>query len=150
MGMNLSDRLAQRSELLELAVRFARYARSRIEYAAIPPDRLVTEFDCPEKSFFDECRCNLKACTDFHSAWRKTIESSNDVPVLSVEERALLLELGSSLGSCDLEGQLMLLEGFIDSFQRLSEYARQIKMQNSRVYLSCSALFGALAALVII
>lgn len=150
IGRSRIDRLRRRSELLELTEHFAAEALNGINYSLLPPDRLVTGFECTEDSFFGCCRQRIAEGMDIHAAWAAAMSDCGDTALLRAGEREMLAGLGRSLGTYDAHGQTAVLARYQEAFRRACVKAKEEKERQSGLYMSCSVLLGVLGAILIL
>ncbi len=150
MGFGGAEQLRRRARLLHQAVRFTETAICSVRYSADPPDRVISAFEAENKSFFGECREMVRRGENFRSAWRSAERTSCDFSLLLQKEKALLRELGGSMGYFDRDGQLAVLESYLAALRKAEEQAEEERKQKTGLRVSCWLLCGTMAAVIII
>lgn len=128
-GSYMSSRLRRRTSLLREAVSMISSISGLIRY---------------QKSTTDEIMASLR-CREEH---RTLTEQS--CPWLREEEKRLLREIFSSLGSTDSEGQRAMLELYAGRFKDLAESAAAEQQQKCRLYDTLGFMLGAFIAILIV
>lgn len=147
MGYTKSTELKKRSQLLTELKQLIRELSVRIAYTAPTLDELSE--DCG--GLFGELLRNERsqAC-DIRAAWSGAVDRLSEYTFCGGEEAALMRELGSTLGTSDVQGQLSMLDMYAARLSVLSAAAEEALRTKGKMFRSVGALLGAgLAVLVI-
>lgn len=83
---------------------------------------------------------------NFHSVWRKAVESEK----LHSEEKQILLCLGDELGNSDICGQLSVLASLEEEIASAEKLRTEESHKKGKLYRSVGMLFGVMAGVLII
>lgn len=145
LGMTASAHLKKRQKMLEAVLSFIRFMKIDFEYSPIPLERMVEKYALQESyvkaGFISDCREKMQKNEDFPLAWRSAVESES---LLSKEEKAKLISLGSVLGTSDSTGQISMLciyeEYFVNYLKKADELCG--RYCKTAVYIGVFAGFG--------
>lgn len=146
LGMRKSLLLKRRTELLDELSRLMGEFEIEIRYAAPTLDRLCER---AEGSFAEIVR-DIRAETDIKTAWEQACGRLSALPYCKTEETELLLSLGRSLGTCDVNGQLSLIELHSEKLNALRKAAAEESLKKGKLFRSVGTLCGIGAAVLII
>jgi stage III sporulation protein AB len=85
--------------------------------------------------------------TDFHEMWNSAVLLDSDIPE---EESCILISFGNSLGTSDIDGQLL---SIASASERLNEIEKQRSAEytkKSRLYRSVGILFGTMIGIIVL
>lgn len=99
-----------------------------------------------ELKFLSRVIDNMSSGMTFPYAWKTAL---SDDALLSPELTELLLKFGESLGTSDIEGQLMSIERSEEELSGIYENALSIYRRKGRLYRSIGLLGGITAALLL-
>ena len=102
--------------------------------------------ECNELRFAEKLPERFTAGEDFHSCWLKALA---DEP-LTEDERKILEELGSVLGTSDTEGQIAALAALEQRAGQLMQKYSDIYSKKGRLYRSVGVLAGAMVGILVI
>lgn len=139
----LKKRAALLSELKQLAAEFS----VSIRCTAPTLDELAGQ--CTG-IFGELLRSELSQREDIREAWENAAMRLSQCSFCGKEESRLLTELGQSLGTCDAEGQLSLLEMYSEKLDKLCKSADEDSRTKGKLFRSVGTLAGAGAAILII
>ena len=143
LGCCAERRLSGRARALRELCMMLRGFAVRIRYTAPTFAELVEGCD---GGFASLVRERLRQ-GDIRAAWAEACDVSPDI---TEEARALLRELGRTLGTSAAEGQLSYLEMYLARAEELSSAADSQQKRLGRLYRTVGALAGAAAAIMII
>lgn len=106
----------------------------------------IEEADLPGLCFIKNIPVSYKAGANFRVDWERAVFKSQ----LPYEERNLLIEFGSVLGTSDTERQLRTISAFIDEVHTLYEQRRFDYMKKSKLYRTLGMLAGIMIGIIII
>ena len=98
-------------------------------------------------TFLNELPENYDENTDFHSNWKSAVMNCH---TFSTEERNLLIEVGTSLGTSDTEGQIKDLVLYQARAQELYEIRIAEYRVKGRLYRSLGLLSGIIVGIIAI
>lgn len=84
---------------------------------------------------------------DFHTLWSKAVDSD---PHMAADEKALLRSFGAVLGTSDIEGQLLLVEGALEDLKKIENKRSEEYRRKGKLYRSLGMLFGVMAGILFI
>lgn len=139
----ISLRLQKRAEILDKTYLLLTEIKMLLEYSRPPLYELIArmaEKDCYRGLFIFECREEMKEGTDFPVAWTDAVGKRS---LYKKEEKEKLIQLGSFLGTCDLESQLTVLQMYMITFDEFRKEARYKKQK----YAATTIFVGVFCAL---
>lgn len=97
--------------------------------------------------FLQKLPDEYRAGEDFHTIWRKSLESENNI---GGEEKEILYRFGEILGRSDSASQISQINGFLKELEQLSQLRRQELLKKGRLYQGAGVLFGIMAGILIL
>lgn len=146
----ISLRLRKRAEILDKTFLMLNEIKIMLEYSCPSMYELIqmlAEKECYMGMFTSECKKELEEGIDFPAAWSSAVEKYG---IYKKEERDKLIQLGSLLGTSDLESQLSVLQMYIISFDAFRKDA-QVKNQKyagTSVFVGTFCAFGLFVMLI--
>ena len=138
-----SLRLRKRAEILDKTYSLLNKIKILMEYCCLPVNELIdTVFEkgCYQRTFISQCKKQLSEGDDFPVAWSDAVKCSD---IYKKEEKQKLIQLGSFLGTSDLESQLTVIQIYIADF----DVFRKEAQEKSKKYADTSIFVGAFCAL---
>lgn len=93
---------------------------------------------------------NLDNGSDLDESIRLSFENSDCIKLLSTDEKKDLINIFSSLGKSDFEGQISLLDNAIEKLDMYIENAVDSRNKKSKVYLTTSIYVGLAVVIILI
>lgn len=149
-GMNYSDKLRRRVDFCCQAEKMMQLSSIMIRSCGTDVYKLVSRLKCEgysELTFLNEVADEYSADNEFRESWESAVMSSKST---GEEEKRILVEFGSFLGSTDISGQVSGIELQIELMQGLYEQRRSEYLQKGKLYRSLGMLAGVTAGIVII
>ena len=97
-------------------------------------------------SFIDRLPDSFQEGQNFHRCWHEAL-SCEELPD---EERGLLEELGRTIGTSDVSGQLSAISAREEELRQLEKKRAEAYLQKGRMYRSIGVLFGVMAGILVI
>ncbi len=144
-GARKSLLLKRRTAFLEELSRMLNEFEIEIRFAAPTLDILCEKAEGSFADILRECRGG----SDIKTAWEQACGKLAEMPCCRAEERELLLSLGRSLGTCDISGQLSLIELHSEKLNALKREAAEESAKKGKLFRSVGALCGIGAAVLI-
>lgn len=153
-GAAMSDRLTGRCSTLSEIERFIAKAATLIRCSAAPLEDIISAAAADKRlgrlSFLSDINEQLDSGrTDIREVWRECLESSPP-GYIHAEERAILEELGETLGSTDVQGQLDSLSAHREALRELISEAENARREKGRLYRILGVTAGLFAAVILI
>lgn len=147
VGTRKSLLLKRRVTLLEELVRLLNEFAIEIRCTAPTLDELCGQARGSFAEMLRECR---EESTDIKSAWEKACGQLSQLSCCGTEEYEIMLSLGQSLGTCDVQGQLSLLELHSEKLSSVRQAAADEYARKGKLMRSVGALCGIGAAILIV
>ncbi|MEG1436053.1 MAG: stage III sporulation protein AB [Oscillospiraceae bacterium] len=152
-GRYLSQRLYQRTKLLEQSISMIYTIKTNMEYCNTPVaemlEKLSSTNGVEKLGFIKNCRERCKEGVEFPVAWDKSIKNSTYINSLQKGDIELLLEFGKSLGTTDLNGQLNICNFYTNQLSQKQNEARERFKSYGKVYSSMGLLLGTAIAIIL-
>lgn len=150
-GIYLSDNIKRKKERLEIEEKMIEEIAVMIRWNSLTLNEIAEEL-FKNKIFTNVKFLNVLSeyCNDicsFPDAWEKAVLLDGN---LSKEEQKILLEVGSTLGTTDKEGQLSALELYSTRIKKMQESEAEKYRQKGRMYRSLGVTAGAMIGIIII
>lgn len=149
-GLNSSENLRKRTEIcrdIEKMLRICELYIRGCETDVYGIAAKLREADLNMLTFLGELPQSYGESADFHDEWRGSVLKSRG---FAAEERELIIEIGSSLGTTDTEGQLKALSFYRERAKALYEQRSAEYVAKGRLYRSLGLLAGVTAAIMVI
>lgn len=151
VGFFMSDSIKNKKIRLETERKMLEEISVMIRYNMLTVREMIIEIK--ENDFFsgllfiEKIRQKLIEGISFPEAWEKSIKSDAS---LSTDEKKLLQELGSSLGTTDSQGQLSSLEIYKKRLDNMIESETEKYKTQGKLYRSLGIMMGAMLGILII
>lgn len=151
VGFFMSDSIKNKKIRLETERKMLEEISVMIRYNMLTVREMIIEIK--ENDFFsgllfiEKIRQKLIEGIPFPEAWEKSIKSDAS---LSTDEKKLLQELGSSLGTTDSQGQLSSLEIYKKRLDNMIESETEKYKTQGKLYRSLGIMMGAMLGILII
>lgn len=143
-GVQIASKLNLKVMLLEKTNLFIQGIKIQMQYtqSSLPIiiDKFSKEETFSELKFIKQCSKNLEFGEDFPNAWQTSIKSNLDE--YSTEQKDKLLALGLVLGTCDLNGQLSILNMYCNYFDAFLQESKKQKDKYAHIAVSLSVFLG--------
>lgn len=151
LGFSKADRLRENLEICRETSALAEKSAILIRYQGLNVYELSSELkkssDLSLLSFIKALPEAFFEGENFHLQWKEAVNSQPDIPD---EERKLILRLGEILGTSDIEGQLVSIDGIKQELSELEKRRSGCFIQKGRLYRSVGTLFGVMAGILVI
>ena len=84
---------------------------------------------------------------DFHDEWKRSVETDS---LLTSDMKQILNELGSSLGTSDVDGQISVIDAALEKMTVLEKQLEAEYADKSRLYRSTGILLGIMTGIIFI
>lgn len=150
----MSDRLSGRCRTLSEIERFINKAATLIRCSASPLEDIISAAASDKRlsglSFLADINAELDGGrTDIREVWRECLKKSPPEYIQS-EENAILEELGETLGSTDIQGQLDSLSAHKTALREIISEADIRRREKGRLYRILGVTVGLFAAVILI
>ena len=150
-GIILSDRLKMQREMCREIGELLRSCAVQIRYRGVDVYRLASELkNCQSfkhLTFINELPEKYEYGEDFHLCWERAVMSQSDLPH---EERQMLCSFGNTLGTSDIEGQLVSISALEEELETLENRREETFRSKGKLYRSVGMLFGVMAGILVI
>lgn len=151
LGFSKANRLREALEICRETSAFVEKSAILIRYQGLSVYELSSELkksaDLSMLSFINALPETFHEGENFHILWKKAVNSQTDIPD---DERKLILRFGDVLGTSDIEGQLVSIEGIRQELSELEKRRFDRFIQKGRLYRSVGTLFGVMAGILVI
>lgn len=147
-GAAYSLRLREKCSISTVISDILRKTSVYIRYSALDVYEIVAKLktDCPDNSFISRLPDSYIEGQNFHQLWQKALE----VEELPEEERLLLSEFGSILGTSDIEGQLSAIASLSERAEQLRSERSENYIRKGRMYRSVGVLAGVMVGILVL
>ena len=144
----MASKLSRRAYLIEQNIFMLGAMSERMRYLR-PSMRallqtLITLY--PALGYLRQCNEDVERGDSFSSAWRKSIY---DFDGIEAQEREILLSIGDTLGSSNLENQIAAIACTRSSLEERLTQAREDINRHGRLYRALGALGGIALAIIL-
>ena len=149
-GLNSSEKLRKRGNICLEIGRMLRICEFSVRGCAADVYSIVSRLKAAELSmltFLNELPESYEENVDFHDKWRISVLKCHSI---ALEESGLLIEIGTSLGTSDKEGQLRALTEYQKRAQELYELRIAEYRSKGRLYRSLGLLAGVTVGIIAI
>lgn len=149
-GLNCSEKLRNRAELCRETEKMLRICEFSVRSCEADVYDIIAKLraaDLRMLVFLNELPSRYDVNEDFHGKWKASVMKCR---TFAAEERELLIEIGTALGSCDTEGQLRELEAYRERVQELYEQRLAEYRSKGRLYRSLGVLAGVTLGIIVI
>lgn len=149
-GLNSSEKLRKITEIcreIEKMLRICEFSIKSCEADVYGIVSRLREADFCMLPFLSELPESYEQCRDFHGKWRSSVLKCR---YFALEEEALLIEIGETLGTSDTEGQLKALAFYRERANALYEQRNAEYMAKGRLYRSLGLLAGLTVGIIVI
>lgn len=139
----ISIRLRKRAAVLDKTYSLLNEIKIMLEYSCCAVNELIDSAGGKamyKDTFVPKCKELLTEGNDFPVAWKRSVEETN---LYKNEEKQKLIQLGTFLGTSDLESQITVAQMYITAFDEFRNEARL----KSKKYADTSIFVGAFCAL---
>lgn len=150
VGMSMSVNMKKKLDRLALLRRMADEISTLIRYRSLTVREIITELR--QSGMYSEL--HFLYGSDFKDRsrpvseiWESTVLSDCN---LSREEKTVLCNLGTQLGTTDSQGQLSLIAAFSAEIEEMYERQKQVYAVKGKLYRSMGILIGAMVGIMII
>lgn len=84
---------------------------------------------------------------DFHALWNRAVDNDS---CMGADEKALLRSFGAVLGTSDIDGQLLSVEGALEDLKKTEDKRSEEYRRKGKLYRSLGMLFGVMAGILFI
>ena len=145
VGASASERLKRRTLLLEKCQSFLTFTATMIRYSHATVGEIMEsasrQEEFKELGFPAGCHALLEEGFPFPEAWQHSLDCCKGL-CLDSGDRSLLAELGGSLGTSDVEGQLETIRLFETRLSLRLDGARELQKTKGKLYRSLGVLSG--------
>ena len=132
--MAVSLKMRKRAEVLESTYFMLNEIKLTFSYSCLPIYEMIGVLSGKDRyavTFIPDCKKNIDSGMDFPSAWEAAVKRED---ILSCEEKQKLLQLGSFLGTSDLESQISVIRLYLISFD---EYRKEARLKSNKYADTC-------------
>lgn len=144
IGINRASKLNLRVNLIEKTKLFIDAVKIEINYTNSSLPLIIENFSSQDTfetlDFLNLCQEKMNQGADFPFAWKNAITQSSQ-PYIE-DEKDKLINLGASLGTSDLNGQLSLLNMYSIYFDEFLTQAKKQKDKYSNMSVSLGVFIG--------
>jgi stage III sporulation protein AB len=149
-GFSLSADIKRKSERLEIERKLTEDISTLIKYRALTMMEITKQLkNLPGNQNMDFLKyaASDNSAAPFPEIWKRSVDSDSN---LSPEEKTVLKDMGSELGTTDAGGQLAALKIYQEKFQQMLYDQQEKYIKKGRMYRSLGVLFGAMAGIMFI
>lgn len=151
VGMFLSNNIKNKRERLIKERKMLEEISIMIRFNSLTLKEIVSELEGTEVfddfKFLKKLKIILIGVVSFPSAWEQSVKEDD---ILSESEKKLLIEIGYSLGTSDIDGQLSTLNIYKIRFDELIEEESEKYRVKGKMYRSLGVMFGAMIGILIV
>ncbi len=140
------------AETLEKTVEMINFIESKMRFSRPAVDELIGDLLGDSRfsglEFLRECDEKIKRGSDFHSAWRQSVEHYSGY--LSDDNIRRLCSFGDCLGTTDSEGQLSACSLYCSAFKAELEREKEKYLCAKKLYPALGTLAGTAAAVMVL
>lgn len=152
LGMNYTEYLRKRKSLLRETILLIEQIKIEIEYLKLPLGDIIKKLsENPSTMALDYlslCDTYVKKGLDFPDAWSLSLKSSS--LNYKTEEKDKLLQLGKSIGCCDIKGQMSIFEIYLSYFNEFYLAASSKYKKYSGLFTGICTLLGGMLFIMLI
>lgn len=148
-GMLAAGRLSQRVNQLRLLIQLLNDMMNQLRYTLPTVGDMLQSLagqPCYQTLTFLTCAAEMLSHEPFPHSWQTALRAHP----LPQEEQTILLQVGSTLGSTDLDGQLSALSLCREQLQNLLRRAESLQQSHSTLYRSLGLLTGLFLVILLI
>lgn len=151
VGINLSENIRRKKERFILIRKILAEISELIRWNSLTMSEIIVKLtennEFCKQEFIRLLPDKLLETHSFPEAWERAIRSDK---TLSDDEKKLLFEVGATLGTTDIDGQLSSLEFYISQADKMAEEENEIYKVKGKMYRSLGVAFGAMIGILII
>lgn len=151
LGMYFSENIRHKKERLVIIQKMLSEISGFIRWNSLTMHEIARklsenkEFSLVE--FIGNLSENCKEMRSFPNAWDKAVRSDRK---LSEQEKKLLQEIGNSLGTTDIQGQVSAIDMYIARVEKMVQEEGEKYKIKGKMYRSLGIAFGAMTGILII
>lgn len=151
MGMYFSENIRHKKERLAIIHKILSDISDYIRWNSFTmheiADRLLEKEEFAKLDFTVKLSENCKQMRSFPKAWEKAVTSDDK---LSEQEKKLLKDIGGSLGTTDVTGQLSVIAIYMSELEKMVAEESEKYRVKGKMYRSLGIAFGAMTGILII
>ena len=151
VGIFLSNRIKNKKERLIKERKMLEEISIMIRFNSFTLNEIIFELENAglynDFKFLNKLTIILKNVVSFPVAWEQAVKEDD---ILSESEKKLLTEIGYSLGTSDIDGQLSTLNIYKARFDELIEEESEKYRIKGKMYRSLGVMFGAMIGILIV
>lgn len=150
IGCAMSGTLTARKQFLQQFITFLNTLKTYIRFNSGEIRELV--ISCADSKPLEPIRATVENTPDkqFSQVWQQAVAAIPTSTGLSKEDKQLLLEFGSALGTTDVEGQINHIDLYSTLFQTALDDAIDNYVKKSKLYKMLGLFSGTATALMIL
>lgn len=151
IGLYAAYRLKLRVKFLEEFIYFISSMETQIRYNAGDLSSLIDgDYGRMVSQLLENCRTYLNEGQNFKDAWIDAVDNLPKEYCLSDNEKEMVRDFGTGLGTTDTQGQLAHCELYLTAFKNKLESARCDHKEKGRIYTVLGTSLGVCVALLIL
>lgn len=151
VGMYLSNSIKNKKERLIKERKMLEEISIMIRFNSLTLKEIIFELENSELfnefKFLNQLQIMLKNLVSFPEAWEQSIKEDG---ILSESEKKLLTEMGYTLGTSDIDGQISTINIYKSRLDELIEEESEKYRVKGKMYRSLGVMFGAMIGILIV